>query len=140
MKLLLAVVAGVAAFLVSALAHQFVRGLDDGVLVSGGGTAVAVVGSGWGWLAGAVIFVIAAAAAILARRAGRMSWLGFAATVAALAIAGSVVRALLPATDAEPLTVPLLWLVDGAAAPLTWALAAVAGVLGIRGESRPAGR
>lgn len=130
-KLLPALVAGIVAFLVSSLAHQFSRGFDEGVLVSGGGSAVAVVGSGWGWMAGAAVFVIAVAAAILARRASRKSWLVFGVTVAALTVAGSVIRILVPAGDAPP---PLLvtWLVDGAAEPLTWALAAVALAVGGR--------
>lgn len=131
-KLLLAVVAGLVAFFVSSLSHQFSRGFEDGVLVSGGGTAVSIVGSGWGWLAGAVIFVIAVAAAILARRADRIAWLGFAATVLALAVAGSVIRIAVPAANTAPLPIHLLWLVDGAAEPLTWAIAGVALVVGAR--------
>jgi len=121
-KLLPAVAAGLVAFLVSALSHQFARGFEDGVLVSGGGTALTIVGSGWGWLAGVVIFLIAAAAAILARRAGRMWWLAFSATVAALAVAGSVIRILVASTDA-PTPLLVTWLIAGAAEPLTWAVA-----------------
>lgn len=140
-KLLLAVVAGVVAFFVSSLSHQFSRGFEDGVLVSGGGTAVSIVGSGWGWLAGAVIFAIAVAAATLARRAGRIAWLGFAATVLILAVAGSVIRIAVPVDDDSP-SVLVLWLIDGAAEPLTWALAATALVLAARHlrEDRPPAR
>ncbi len=103
--------------------------------MSGGGTAVTVVGSGWGWLAGAAIFAIAVAAAVLARRAGWIAWLGFGVTVLVLAVAGAITRALLPASDAPP-TVPLVWLIDGAAAPLTWALAGVALVLAVTRRRR----
>ncbi len=138
-KLLLAAVAGVVAFLVSSLTHQFSRGFEEGILVSGDGTAVTIVGSGWGWLAGAAIFAIAVAAAILARRASRMSWLAFAITVTVLAVAGSVIRILVPATDA-PSPVLVTWLIDGAAEPLTWALAAVAFVLGVRRVPSPPAR
>jgi hypothetical protein len=136
-KLLLAVSAGVVAFLVSSLAHQFSRGLEQGLLVSGGGTPVVVVGSGWGWLAGAVIFVIAVSAAILAHRADRMWWLAFAATVLALAVAGSVIRLLITPADLLP-PVPVLWLIDGAAAPLTWAIAGVALALAATRKPTPA--
>jgi hypothetical protein len=130
-KLLPAVLAGVIAFLVSSLSHQFARGFDGGVLSSGGGTAVSIVGSGWGWLVGAAIFVIAVAAAILVRRATWIAWLGFAITVLALAVAGSVVRILVPPTDSAVLPAPLAWLADGAAAPLTWAVAGVAVALAV---------
>jgi hypothetical protein len=129
-KPLLAVLAGVLAFLVSSLAHQFSRGFEDGVLVNGGGIATSVVGSGWGWLAGAAIFVIAVAAAIFVRRANRMWWVAFAVTVLALAVAGAVVRILVPA-DATQLPLALTWLLDGAAEPLTWAIAGVALLLGL---------
>jgi hypothetical protein len=142
-KLLLAVVAGVVAFLVSSLAHQFSRGFEDGVLVTGGGTAATLVGSGWGWLAGAAIFAIAVSAAVLARHAGWMAWLGFGATVVILAIVGSLVRTLVPTGDPTQPPVPLLWLVDGAAEPLTWAIAGVALVLALtrrRPDSRTDGR
>ena len=130
-KLLPAMAAGVVAFLVCALSHQFARGFDAGVLSSGGGTAVTVVGSGWGWLVGAAIFAIAVSAAILARRVTWIAWLGFAATLLALAVAGSVARIAVPPTDATLTPVPLLWLIDGAAAPLTWALAGVAVALAV---------
>ena len=136
-KLLLAVVAGVVAFLVSSLSHQFSRGFEDGVLVCPDGTAATIVGSGWGWLAGAAIFVIAVAAAALARRVRWIAWLAFGATVLALAIAGSVIRVLVPASDPTPPSVPLLWLIDGAAEPLTWAIAGVAVVLAVT-RRRPA--
>ena len=131
LKLLPAVAAGVVAFLVCSLSHQFSRGFDAGVVSSGGGTAVTIVGGGWGWLVGAAIFVIAAAAAILARRIGWIAWSAFAVTVLVLAVAGSVTRILVPATDALPAPVPVLWLIDGAAAPLTWALAGLAVVLAV---------
>lgn len=132
-KLLLAVVAGVVTFFVSSLSHQFSRGFEDGVLVSGGGTAATIVGSGWGWLAGAAIFAIAVAAAALARRAGRIAWLAFGATVLAMAVAGSVIGGVVPMGDTTPPPLPLLWLIDGAAEPLTWAIAGVAAVLAVFG-------
>ena len=130
-KLLPAVVAGIVAFLVSALSHQFARGFEDGVLVCPDGTAATIVGSGWGWVVGAAIFAIAVAAAALARRAGWIAWLGFGATVLVLAIVGSLVRAFQPASDTTQPSVPILWLIDGAAEPLTWAIAGVALVLGV---------
>jgi hypothetical protein len=130
-KLLLAVFVGVVAFLVSSLSHQFSRGFEDGVLVTGGGTASTVVGSGWGWVVGAAIFVIAVSAAALARRVSWIAWLGVAGTVLALAVAGSVIRTLVPADDATPIPIPVNWLIDGAAEPLTWAFAGVALVLAV---------
>jgi hypothetical protein len=130
-KLLPAVAAGLVAFLVSALSHQFARGFEDGVLVSGGGTALTIVGSGWGWLAGVVIVVIAAAAATLVVRWHRIAWLGFAATVLALAVVGVVIRVVTPAAETGP-PAPALWLIDGAAEPLTWAMAGIALALGLR--------
>lgn len=142
-KLLLAVVAGIVTFLVSSLSHQFSRGFEDGVLVCPDGTAATIVSSGWVWVVGAGILVIAVAAAALARRVGWIGWLGFGATVLVLAIVGSVLRVVVPASDATPPSVPHLWLIDGAAEPLTWAIAGVAVVLAVtrrRPDSRADGR
>ena len=133
-KLLLAVVAGVVTFLVSSLSHQFSRGFEDGVLVCPDGTAATIVGSGWGWVVGAAIFAIAVAAAALGRRTRWIAWPAFGATVLALAVAGSVIGVVVPMGDTTTLPqVPLLWLIDGAAEPLTWAIAGVAVALAVFG-------
>jgi hypothetical protein len=134
LRVVFAIVAGAGAFLLSSLAQQFARGLEQGAVFSGTGLAVATVGTTWWvWLVGVSVLVIAFIAAARAGRLTRMSWVVFGVTVAVLLVAGSVVAASLGAVPAGSARAPVIvWLVDGATAPLTWAVAGVALALGIR--------
>jgi hypothetical protein len=134
LRVVVAVVAGAGAFLLSSLAQQFARGLEQGAVFSGTGVAVATVGTTWWvWLVGVPVLVIAFIATARTGRLTRMPWVAFGVTVAVLLVAGSVIAVTAGTAPGAPLRAPVIvWLVDGATAPLTWAVAGVALALGIR--------
>jgi hypothetical protein len=134
---------GVATFVVSVLVVQLARGLDDGALVDASGRVIAAVPATGAWAAGLVAFVVALLAALLVRRPSRGSWLLVAGALLVLLLAGTMARLALGADDPEtlPHTLPLTWLLAGAASPLTWVLAGLAFALAIRTRRpEPAGR